>query len=40
MRNYFFMLIVTICTILQAQIKLKGSGKDSNNLPFHIVRLE
>ena len=34
MRNYFFMLIVTICTILQAQIKLKGSVKDSNNLPI------
>ncbi|MGV0971629.1 alpha/beta fold hydrolase [Empedobacter falsenii] len=28
------MLIVTICTILQAQIKLKGSVKDSNNLPI------
>ncbi len=34
MRNYFFILIVTICTILQAQIKLKGSVKDSNNLPI------
>lgn len=32
MRNYFFILIVTICTILQAQIQLKGSVKDSNNL--------
>lgn len=32
MRNYFFILIVTICTILQAQIKLKGTVKDSNNL--------
>ena len=34
MRNYFFILIVTICTVLQAQIKLKGSVKDSNNLPI------
>ena len=32
MRNYFFGLIVTICTILQAQIQLKGSVKDADNL--------
>ena len=32
MRNYFFLIIATICTFLQAQIQLKGNVKDINNL--------
>ena len=32
MRNYFFLIIATICTLLQAQIQLKGNVKDTNNL--------
>ena len=32
MRNYFFLIIATICTFLQAQIQLKGNVKDTNNL--------
>ena len=32
MRNYFFLIIATICTLLQAQIQLKGNVKDINNL--------
>lgn len=34
MRNYFFGLILSICTIVQAQIQVKGTVKDSNNLPI------
>ena len=32
MRNYFFLIIATICTFSQAQIQLKGNVKDTNNL--------
>ena len=34
MSNYFFGLILSICTIVQAQIQVKGTVKDSNNLPI------
>lgn len=32
MRNYFLGLILSICTIIQAQIQVKGSVKDTDNL--------
>lgn len=32
MRSYFFGLIISTCTIIQAQIQLKGTVKDTNHL--------